>query len=150
MTYAWPSNPHCLLFSLQGSPHTLQLPLQPHACRCLDKVEVSASEITLASFHSQNAFGGLIFLPSIFPCSVSTRTQSNPHRAIVLAWLLPGSICHAPNVSPEPVLRAFWSRFAACILILCDELKSERNAMWKIQAMSAKQLILRSMSYVGW
>lgn len=47
---------------------------------------------------------------------MSTSTQSNPQRAIVLAWLLPGSICHAPNDSPEPVRRAFWSRLAACIL----------------------------------
>lgn len=69
------------------------------------------------------------FLPSMFPCSVSTRTQSNPHLAMVLAWLLPGSICHAPNVSPEPVLRAFWSRFAACILNLWRILTSEWNDM---------------------
>lgn len=42
-------------------------------------------------------------------------TQSNPHLAIVLAWLLPGSICHAPKVSPEPFRKAFRSRLAACI-----------------------------------
>ena len=56
-------------------------------------------------------------LPSILPCSVSTTTQSNPHLAIVLAWLLPGSICHAPKVSPEPVCKALRSRLAACITL---------------------------------
>lgn len=52
----------------------------------------------------------------MLPCSVSTKTQSKPHRAIVLEWLLPGSICHAPNVRPEPVRSAFWSRLAACMV----------------------------------
>lgn len=37
----------------------LQLPLQPHAYRCLDKVEVSASKITLTIFW--NAFGWVFF-----------------------------------------------------------------------------------------
>lgn len=40
---------------------------------------------------------------------------------MVLETLLPGSICHAPKVRPDPVLRAFWSLLAACMVqvLLC-------------------------------
>ena len=45
-----------------------------------------------------------IVLPSMFPCSVSTKTQSKPQRAMVLDRLLPGSICqletNQPTASP--------------------------------------------------
>ena len=57
------------------------------------------------------------FIPSMFPCSVSTHIQSKPDLAMTLAWFVPGSICHAPKVRPEPVRSAFWRRLAACILV---------------------------------
>lgn len=54
-------------------------------------------------------------VPSMLPCSVSTATQSKPHRATVRLWLVPGSICHAPKEMLEPALNAFCNLLAACI-----------------------------------
>ena len=75
----------------------------------------------------------MIVLPSMFPCSVSTKTKSKPQRAMVLARLLPGSICQlqtnqleaqflskahtdAPKHRPDALPSPFFSRLAACIL----------------------------------
>ncbi len=90
-------------------------------CDCCDSfmhstVYTSIKSARISAATSPNGGPALAPIPSMFPCSVSTKIQSKPQRAIVLAWLLPGSICQAPKVRPEPVLSAFRSRFADCIL----------------------------------
>lgn len=112
-----------LLLTIQASLAAMRtMGLTPHpaiaataSCIAASNLQV-ISAIFLHQLHSPFSHSITASSPSMFPCSVSTVTQSNPHRAIVLAWLLPGNICHAPNVRPEPVRRAFWRRLAACIL----------------------------------
>lgn len=59
-------------------------------------------------------------LPSMLPCSQSTRTQSYPALARVRDMLLPGSNCHTPNASP-PLSRTDLTRFVPCIVRCFDE-----------------------------
>ena len=115
----WPTLDHPTLISCYSHNRAY-----PTGCNCRNSFMHGAVwtgwgqriVLDIAFAWSRSSLGRLHGLPSIFPCSVSTRTQSNPQRAMVLAWLLPGSICHAPNVSPEPVRKALWSRLAACIM----------------------------------
>lgn len=111
-----------LLLTIQPSLAAIRtIGLTPHPAIAATASCIAASSqqiinvIFLDQLHWSLFHSVIISSPSMFPCSVSTVTQSNPHLAIVLAWLLPGNICHAPNVRPEPVRRAFWRRLAACM-----------------------------------
>jgi hypothetical protein len=52
----------------------------------------------------------------MLPCSQSTHTQSKPALAMNRDRFVPGNICHAPNETPEPDVRAFCRRFADFII----------------------------------
>lgn len=109
--YASPSTLRWRVFGRLDLLHKLRRLLQLRASQHLHQ----ARKITLAK---SGGCAELDFssIPSMFPCSVSTHIQSNPHLAMTRAWLVPGSICHAPNVRPEPVRRALWRRLVVCIL----------------------------------
>ena len=109
----------CERFTIQPSlAATLTIGLTPHAAMAATASCIAPSAPHVSGGCHIAAGRPSKRLPSMFPCSVSTQIQSNPHRATVLAWLLPGSICHAPKVRPEEDRRAFWIRLAACISVV--------------------------------
>lgn len=68
-------------------------------------------------------------LPSIFPCSQSTITQSTPERARIREIFAPGSICHTPMEGPLFSIKACLSLFALIILFSGSIVENKRVSL---------------------
>lgn len=68
-------------------------------------------------------------LPSIFPCSQSTSTQSGPDLAKILEILAPGSICQRPMAGPLASAKTCFNRLDFNILEF-DPVLDIRRSGW--------------------
>lgn len=145
MTYAWPSKLHYLLFSLQGLPHTLQLPLQPHAYHCLDGMEVSASKARSPTSRAHLAdWFFTVYVPMFgidknpiksTPCDGPSLITPRKH--------LPCSECESGGC-PQGLLKSVRCLHHESLTNSSVRMKCYVN----IKGISANQLILRSKSSV--